>query len=170
VIGAAGKRSMLYFWPKLLNRLRCLAVPCNVNVAQECAISMGRIRSSSNRSISPDVQISSHPRTSLAVHDSQMKGIRVMSMWGLGVLEDKFSSNQSGSEGFFNLYTIMVVLIFTWQERGSIQLIPNLPKQTKMGLIPRSDVSFTTHANVQLGPKPTVALVFWKIGPFHRHC
>jgi hypothetical protein len=39
-----------------------------------------------------------------------------------------------------------------------------------MGMITRSDVSFTTHANVQLGPKPTVALTFWKMGPFHNHC
>jgi hypothetical protein len=39
-----------------------------------------------------------------------------------------------------------------------------------MGMIPRSDVSFTTHAHVQPGPKPTMALAFWKVGPFHHHC
>jgi hypothetical protein len=102
------------------------------------------------------------------VHDSQMKVKRVMA--GGGVLETQCSSDQSSFEGFSNLYALWVVLIATWRERGSIQLIPNLPKQTNMGLIPRSDVSFTTHVNVQLGPEPTVALAFWKIGQFHHHC
>jgi hypothetical protein len=39
-----------------------------------------------------------------------------------------------------------------------------------MGMIPRSDVCFTTHTNVHLGPEPTVPLAFWKLGPFNRHC
>jgi hypothetical protein len=37
-------------------------------------------------------------------------------------------------------------------------------------LISRSDVTLTTHANAQLGPKPTVVLEFWQIGPLHHHC
>jgi hypothetical protein len=79
VIGADGRRrSMPYFWPKLLSRPRCFAVPFNVNEAQVCAISTRRIHLSINIWISPDVQVSSCPRTALMVHDSQMKGKRVM--------------------------------------------------------------------------------------------
>jgi hypothetical protein len=78
VIGAFGKRSMPYFCPKLLSRPRYLAVPCNVDETQVCAISMRRIRSSINSWISLDVQVSSRPRTALTVHASQMKGKRVM--------------------------------------------------------------------------------------------
>jgi hypothetical protein len=78
VIGAFGKSSMLYFCPKLLIRPMYLAVPCNVDEAQACAISTRRIRSSINSCISPDVQVSSRPRMALMVHALQMKGKRVI--------------------------------------------------------------------------------------------
>jgi hypothetical protein len=78
VIGAARKWSMPYFCPKFLSRSRYLVVPCNVNEYQACVISTRRIRSSINSWISPDVQVSSRPRTALMVHASQMKGKRIM--------------------------------------------------------------------------------------------
>jgi hypothetical protein len=78
VIGAFGKSSIPYFCPKLLSRPRYLAVPCNVYESQACAISTRRIRSSINSCISPDVQVSSRPRTALTVLASQMKGKRAM--------------------------------------------------------------------------------------------
>jgi hypothetical protein len=78
VIGALGKSSMPYFCPKFLSRLRYLAVPCKVDEAKACAISMKRIRSSIKSCIPPDVQVSSSPRTALTVHASQMKGKRVI--------------------------------------------------------------------------------------------
>jgi hypothetical protein len=68
VIGAAGKGLMPYFLPKLRSRPRCLDVPCNIYEAQACTISM-----SIKSWISPDVQVSSLPRTALTVHDSQIK-------------------------------------------------------------------------------------------------
>jgi hypothetical protein len=74
VIGALGKSSMLHFCPKLLSRPRYLAFPCHVEEAQACAMSMRHIRSSIKSCISPDVQVSSHLRTALTVHASQMKG------------------------------------------------------------------------------------------------
>jgi hypothetical protein len=69
---------MPYFCPKLLSRPRYLDAPCNVEETQACAISIRRICSSIKSCISPDVQVSSHPRMALTVHASQMKGKRVI--------------------------------------------------------------------------------------------
>jgi hypothetical protein len=69
-----GKRSMPYFCPKLLSRPRYLAVPCKVDKAQACAMSMMCMRSRIKSCISPDVQVRSRPKTALTVHDLQMKG------------------------------------------------------------------------------------------------
>jgi hypothetical protein len=78
VIGVLGKSLMPYFCPNLLSRPSYLAVPCNVDKAQARAISMRCIRSSIKSCISPDVQVSSRPRTALMVHASQMKGKQVI--------------------------------------------------------------------------------------------
>jgi hypothetical protein len=77
-IGALGKSSMPYFCPKLMSRPMYLDVPCKVDESQACAMLMRRIRSSIKICISPDVQVSSRPRTALTVHASQMKGKRVI--------------------------------------------------------------------------------------------
>jgi hypothetical protein len=99
VIGAFRKSSMPHFCPKFLSRPRYLAVPCNVDEAQACAISMRRIRSSINSCTSPDIQVSSRPRTDMTVHASKMKGERVMAggvgypMWPSPVLSLRFFSH-----------------------------------------------------------------------------
>jgi hypothetical protein len=78
VVGALGKRSIPYFCPKLLSRPRYLAVPCNVDEDQACAISTRSIHLSINSWISPDAQVGSRLRTALMVHASPMKGKRVV--------------------------------------------------------------------------------------------
>jgi hypothetical protein len=73
VIWDLGKSSMPYVYPKLLSRSSNSDVPCNFEEAQACAIFMKRIRSSIKSCISPDVQVSSRPRTALTVHALKMK-------------------------------------------------------------------------------------------------
>jgi hypothetical protein len=110
VIGAFGKRSMPYLCPKLLSRPRHLAVPCNVDEAQACAISMRRIHLSMNSWISQDVQVSSHSRRG---PDGKCLVNEGKTSHGWGVLEPQCSSHQYCLEGFYHMYALWVVLIAT---------------------------------------------------------
>jgi hypothetical protein len=81
------------------------------------------------------------------------------------LLEAQCRSDQPGFERFPKFNTLWVVLVPTWGESGSIQLVARLPENARVGLIARSDALLTTHTNGLLGPVPTVALAYWQLGP-----